>query len=91
MPCSLGLSVGSTVLPSYPAAPMLGAIHAVLALESSVAEELTLQLELLPSMSLEVMGVRELECLPRTDSRSDFSDGLSTMVIVHFCERAHIK
>jgi len=63
---------------------MVGAIQAVLALESSVAEDPTLQLELLLSMSLEEKDVRELECLHRTDSRSDFSGGLSTMVIIHF-------
>ncbi len=67
---------------------MVGAIQAVLALESSVAEGPTLQLELLLlSMSLEEKGVRELECLHRTDSRSGFSGGLSTMVIIHFLWR----
>lgn len=85
LPCSLGLSTCSAVLLlPFTVAPIVGAIQAVLALESSVAEGLTLQLELLLSMSLEEKGVRELECLHRTDSRSDFSGGLSTMVIIHF-------
>lgn len=85
LPCSRGLSTWSAVLLlPFTVAPMVGAIQAVLALESSVGEGPTLQLELLLSMSLEEKGVRELECLHRTDSRSDFSGGLSTMVIIHF-------
>ncbi len=84
-PCSLGLSTWSVVLLlPFTVTPMDGAIQGVLALESSVAEGPTLQLELLLSMSLEEKDVRELECLHRTDSRSGFSGGLSTMVIIHF-------
>lgn len=84
-PCSLGLSTWSAVLLlPFTVTPIDGAIQAVLARESSVAEGPTLQLELLLSMSLEEKGVRELECLHRTDSRSGFSGGLSTMVIIHF-------
>lgn len=87
LPCSLGLSTCSDVLLlPFTVAPIVGPIQAVLALESSVAEGLTLQLELLLSISLE-KGVRELECLHRTDSRSDFSGGLSTMVIIHFLSK----
>lgn len=85
VPCSRGLSTWRDVLLlPFTVAPMFGAMQAVLALEMSVAEGLTLQLELLLSMSLLEKGVRELECLNRTDSRSGFSGGLSTMVIIHF-------
>lgn len=83
LPCSFGLPAGSAVVPPYTATSRLGATQVAMALERSAVEESTLQLELPSSTSPEETGVRELECLDCTDSKSDFSEALSTIVIVH--------
>ena len=94
--CSLGRSVVRGVVEEvvvvvvvaaalYRVAPGVGPMQGVLALGRSEVEELPPQLEQLPSMSPEEKEAIAPDRFPRTDSRSDFSNGLSTMVIVHFC------
>lgn len=83
LPCSFGLSAGSAVVPPYTGTSRLGATQVAMALESSAVDESTLQLELPSPTPPEETGVRELECLHCADSKSDFSEALSTIVIIH--------
>lgn len=83
LPGSLGLSAGIAVVPPYTATSRLEATQVAMVLESSAVEYLTLQPVLLLSTPPEETGVRELECLHCADSKSDFSEALSTIVIVH--------
>lgn len=71
------------MVPPYTATSRLGATQVAMVLESSAVEESTLQLEPPSSTPPEETRVRELERLHCADSKSDFSEALSTIVIVH--------